>query len=260
MNTLITEKIRQHFSSVAIYKDPASINSLFAGRNLPSFVKDFIIKKYINPDGSIKREELTVFLDKVIPQKQESVKDRLDAGEEIKILARFIIYIDLVRGVRRFAIPDLGIKLNEGQIPEYVYKNQARYCGEELGEGGRKYFAKQNMLWGLASESDIPRDRSLLIGYTVLEKIVQMPREEMNKYFADSSGLGNNGSIVGQINTTQDTISGLTSAVFSSNKYVRIPTLPDMEDLTVSFWFKLDSDASSYKAIFSWQNSPTESL
>lgn len=69
--------------------------------------------------------------------------------------------------------------------PEYVYRNQAQYC-EEQGEGGRKYFAKQNMLWGLASESDIPRDRSLLIGYTVLEKIVQMPREEMNKYFADA--------------------------------------------------------------------------
>ncbi|MBQ8905888.1 MAG: hypothetical protein IJY85_05915, partial [Ruminococcus sp.] len=28
--------------------------------------------------------------------------------------------------------------------------------------------------------------RSLLIGYTVLERIVQMPREEMNKYFADA--------------------------------------------------------------------------
>lgn len=145
MNTLITEKIRQHFSSVAIYKDPASINSLFAGRNLPSFVKDFIIKKYINPDGSIKREELTVFLDKVIPQKQESVKDRLDAGEEIKILARFIIYIDLVRGVRRFAIPDLGIKLNEGQIPEYVYK---KHQGE-LVEGEK---------WGIIKLSVVPDD------------------------------------------------------------------------------------------------------
>lgn len=73
----------------------------------------------------------------------------------------------------------------EQSDPEYVYRNQAKYC-EELGEGGREYFAKQNMLWGLASEGDIPRDRSLLIGYAVLEKIVQMPREEMNKYFADA--------------------------------------------------------------------------
>ena len=70
--------------------------------------------------------------------------------------------------------------------PEYVYRNQARYCEDGLGEGGKKYFAKQNMLWGLASEADIPRDTSLLIGYAALEKIARTPREEMNKYYADA--------------------------------------------------------------------------
>lgn len=74
----------------------------------------------------------------------------------------------------------------ERSDPEYVYRNQARYCEEELGEGGRKYFAKQNMLWGLVSEGDIPRDMSLLIGYAALEQIVQMPREEMKQYYADA--------------------------------------------------------------------------
>ena len=106
-----------------IYKDPASTNSLFAGRNLPSFVKDFILKRYINDDGSVNRLGLTEFLDMVIPQKQTEVKDRLASGEELTLLTRFIVYIDLVKGVRRFGIPDLGIKINEGQIPVYVYKN-----------------------------------------------------------------------------------------------------------------------------------------
>lgn len=108
---------------MAIFKDPSSTNSLFAGRNLPSFVKDFILKRYINADGSVNRQGLTDFLDKVIPERQTEVKDRLDAGEELTLLTRFIIYIDLVKGLRRFGIPDLGIKINEGQIPQYVYKN-----------------------------------------------------------------------------------------------------------------------------------------
>lgn len=73
----------------------------------------------------------------------------------------------------------------EQSDPEYVYRNQARYC-EELGEGGRKYFAKQNMLWGLASQEDIPRDMALLTGYAALEQIVQMPREKVNQYYADA--------------------------------------------------------------------------
>jgi ATP-dependent Lon protease len=121
MNETISEKIKTHFSSMAIYKDPSSTNSLFVGRNLPSFVKDFILKKYINEAGQVDRGALTSFLDIVIPQKAESVKDKLGQGEQLTLLTRFIIYIDLVKGVRRFAIPDLGIKLNEGQIPEYVY-------------------------------------------------------------------------------------------------------------------------------------------
>lgn len=121
MDNSLSEKIRTQFASMAIYKDSASTNSLFAGRNLPSFVKDFVLKKYINELGQVDKNGLTNFLDTVIPQKAEEVKDRLGNGEELTLLTRFIIYIDLVKGVRRFGIPDLGIKINEGQIPEYVY-------------------------------------------------------------------------------------------------------------------------------------------
>lgn len=76
---------------------------------------------------------MTNFLDQVIPQ--TNVKDRLGAGEELTLLTRFIIYIDLVKGIRRFGIPDLGIKINEGQIPEYVYKSHHGELvdGEKMG-------------------------------------------------------------------------------------------------------------------------------
>jgi ATP-dependent Lon protease len=142
MQAGISQKVREQFAPMAIYKDPISTNSLFAGRNLPSFVKDFILKRFINKDdGSVNRLELTRFLDQVIPQ--TNVKDRLDAGEELTILTRFIIYIDLVNGIRRFGIPDLGIKLNEGQIPEYVYKNHQG----ELVDGEK---------WGIIKLSVLP--------------------------------------------------------------------------------------------------------
>lgn len=122
MTNELSLKLREQFSAMTIYKDPNSTGSLFAGRNLPSFVKDFLLKRYIKPDGSIDRVKLTSFLDSVIPLNQSEVKDRLDCGEELTLLARFIVYIDLVKGIRRFAIPDMGIKQSEGQIPEYVYK------------------------------------------------------------------------------------------------------------------------------------------
>lgn len=145
MNTAISEKIREQFAPMAIYKDPISTNSLFAGRNLPSFVKDFLLKRYINPDGSVDRQKLTTFLDQVIPQQDTEVKDRLDAGQEITLLCRFQVYIDLVRGLRRFGIPDLGIKTNEGIIPEYVYSKHPR----ELVDGEK---------WGIIKLSVLPDD------------------------------------------------------------------------------------------------------
>ena len=145
MNQELSNKIREQFAAMTIYKDPTTTGSLFAGRNLPSFVKDFLLKRYINPDGSIQRERLTAFLDSVIPTNQASVKDRLDCGEELTLLARFIVEIDLIKGIRRFGIPDVGIKTREGQIPEYVYKN---HMGE-LVEGEK---------WGIIKLALLPDD------------------------------------------------------------------------------------------------------
>ena len=122
MNEINSSKIRTYFAPMAIYKDPNSTDSLFAGRNLPAFVKDYLLKRFINPEGKVDRGGLTSFLNKVIPQDPASVKDRLGMGEEVTLLTRFTIYIDLVRGIRRFSIPDLGIKLTEGQIPPYIYE------------------------------------------------------------------------------------------------------------------------------------------
>lgn len=136
MKEEICEKIRQHFSAMSIYKDPASTNSLFVGRNLPAFVKDFLLKRYLNiQTGEVDKLALTQFLDKVIPSQQGAVKDRLQNGEEVTLLARFIVYIDIVKNERQFAIPDYGIKLREGIIPEYVYsKNSGDFVdGERWG-------------------------------------------------------------------------------------------------------------------------------
>ena len=119
MKEELSDKIKSQFANMAIYKDPTNTNSLFVGRNLPSFVKDFILKRFIKENGKIDEQLLTAWLDEVIPQ--ESVKDKLGQGEQLTLLVRFIVYIDLVKNLYRFAIPDLGIKLNEGRIPEYVF-------------------------------------------------------------------------------------------------------------------------------------------
>lgn len=123
MKSEICEKIRTYFSQMSIYKDPEKTNSIFVGRNLPAFVKDFLLKRFMNVQtGNIDTIGLTEFLDNVIPANPGSVKDKIVSGQEVTLLARFIVYIDLVKGVKQFAIPDFGIKLSDGIIPEFTYK------------------------------------------------------------------------------------------------------------------------------------------
>lgn len=146
MRQELQQKIREHFSAMSIYKDPQATNSLFSGRNLPSFVKDYLIKRYLNTQtGEIDTRGLSCFLDQVIPTNGAQVKDDIISGKEVVLLTRFIIYIDLVKGEKQFAIPDYGIKLKEGIIPEYVY---TKHVGEFVD--GEK--------WGIVKLCHLPDD------------------------------------------------------------------------------------------------------
>ena len=113
------QKIRQVFPDIAILKDQDNY-SVFNGRNLPSFVKDFLIRKHINSEGVLNKDAIFAFLDKHIPNNSNIVKSRLLNQETVQLLTRFIITTDIKNGKIRFAIPDVGIKTSEAVIPEYV--------------------------------------------------------------------------------------------------------------------------------------------
>lgn len=73
----------------------------------------------------------------------------------------------------------------EQDDPEYVYRNQARAC-DEMSENIRRIEARHNMLYGLASPQDVPRDQAIWTGYAALEHIAHVSREQMKRYYADA--------------------------------------------------------------------------
>lgn len=132
----IVTKVREVFSAMSILKDSVRANSLFAGRNLPSFVKDYLLKRHLDlQTGDIDTHGLSLFLDRVIPSETGMVKDRILSGEEVSLLCRFGVNIDLVKGQKQFAIPDYGVKLREGIIPEYVYRQHQGGIGRRREVG-----------------------------------------------------------------------------------------------------------------------------
>lgn len=117
--SVIGEKIKQVFGSAAVYKNPANYD-VFNGRNLPSFVKDYLISTHITPDGIFKREALSRFLDAHIPKDNSAIRARLRRGETLTLLARFVVTTNLAQNKTSFQIPDMGIKASDTLIPDYL--------------------------------------------------------------------------------------------------------------------------------------------
>ncbi|QTA89689.1 BREX system Lon protease-like protein BrxL [Desulfonema magnum] len=141
MNPL-DEKIRNSFPDESVYKIPKRY-SVFSGKSLPSFIKDWLIRKFTDEDGELDSYGLLRFLEEHIPHKNSDIKNRIRThGEQVTILTRFIVETDIQKNVLRFSIPDLGIKTNEGKIPDRLAKKY-----NELRDGE---------MWGVISLIYIP--------------------------------------------------------------------------------------------------------
>lgn len=116
----ISNKIKQVFPDLSVLKNPDNY-SVFNGRNLPSFVKDYLIKKFVNTEGELDNIGITRFLNEHIPAKGSDVKSMLRTDRiTLNLLTRFTVTTDIKKNKLRFSIPDLGIAGNDGLIPDYV--------------------------------------------------------------------------------------------------------------------------------------------
>jgi len=128
----LDEKIKSIFVEESVYKNPKKYG-VFAGYNLPSFVKDWLLKKFTDENEELDVDALKYFLNSHIAHKGKSIKGTLiNDLKEIKLLARIIVEPDVKSGILKFSIPDVGIKLNEGRIPQYIAKEFPELKGGEV--------------------------------------------------------------------------------------------------------------------------------
>ena len=115
-------KIKQNFPEESLYKSKDRYN-VFSGKILPSFIKDWLIKKFTDSNDNLDSSALINFMEKHIPLQKNNIKSQLRTHrEEMTILTRFIVENDIRNNILKFSIPDLGIKSNEGRIPDYIAK------------------------------------------------------------------------------------------------------------------------------------------
>lgn len=154
MSFYLDEKIKNVFPEESIYKKPGGY-SYFSGLNLPSFIKDWLIKKFTDVNDVIDEESLMLFLEKHLPGKNSNISGRLIQGETLTILARIIVEVNIASGEYRFGLPDLGIKTKDGKISPYVVRSNPN-----LGEGE---------LWGIVTLEYRERDEEKVLSRGFIE-------------------------------------------------------------------------------------------
>lgn len=100
--------VKECFPDLAIMKRKSN-EALFKGRNLPSFVRDFILRRCADKNGNVDGELVRQYLDTKMPADGESIKQRLIGGDSINMTTRFIVNTDIAQGIVHFAMPDIGI-------------------------------------------------------------------------------------------------------------------------------------------------------
>lgn len=118
----INQKIKEVFPDLSVMKR-ASNNALFKGRNLPSFVKDFVLRRYTDGEGNVNTDALKQYLDEKMPIEAESVKQRLLNGGAVNITTRFVTITDIANARVKVTLPELGINADTYVTPQLLRDN-----------------------------------------------------------------------------------------------------------------------------------------
>lgn len=129
----MTEKLREYFDDMVVFKDLKN-NSVFSSLGLPSFTRDWLLRKFEDDEGNFDIEELSAFVRRYIPQRSNwnAIKSRIVKDHErIKMLTKISIDVNIRTGEISFSLPDLGLSSKETIIEDYIWQE----VKEELVSG-----------------------------------------------------------------------------------------------------------------------------
>ena len=128
------ERLRDNFDEMVVYKDLKKTN-FFSALSLPSFMRDWLLRKFEDEDGEFDKDDLARFVKKFIPRKDDwnAIKNRIVVeGEKVKFLAKVSVNIDIRTGEISFALPEFGLGFKE-TIIENLVKGRDIWGMIELG-------------------------------------------------------------------------------------------------------------------------------
>ena len=117
------DKLRDCFDEMVVYKDLKK-NSIFKALKLPSFLRDWVLKKFEDDEGHFDVDEMSCFVNTYMPRKEEwlGIKNRIIVeNERVKILTKISIDIDIKTEEITFSLPDFGLSNKETVIEPHMW-------------------------------------------------------------------------------------------------------------------------------------------
>ena len=164
------ERLKDSFDDMVVYKDLQHSNFISSFK-LPSYMRDWVLKRFQDEDGSVDVESATAFVNQFIPKKNQwnQYLDRIVKQQEtVRILAKITVYIDIASQNIMFDLPDFGLKRSDTVIPDDVWEE----CSAAL--------LKSEETWGILDlgyqfpKNDKGRGKIKLLGF-----------QEFSPYVAD---------------------------------------------------------------------------
>ncbi len=119
-----TQKLREAFPDTTVFKDP-NIAAIFKAASIPSFLRDWILKRKAESDGKIHdAEALRKYIYEIIPRREDLLDLQTAArteGHTKKFLAKIEIQFSVRSDEYTFAITELGLKHSETLIEDYIW-------------------------------------------------------------------------------------------------------------------------------------------
>lgn len=135
----LNERLKDYFDEMVVYKDLKK-NNFIASFKLPSFMRDWVLKRFQDDEGNIDVEEATSFIKKFIPKAEDwkAIKNRIvNENERVKFLAKVSVDINIKTQKISFSLPDFNLAFKDTIIPTDTWSN----CSETL--------LKSEETWGI---------------------------------------------------------------------------------------------------------------
>ncbi len=120
---MIEEKVKKIFADMVVLKDPKR-SEFFSNLSMPSYMRDWLVMKFSDQNGSIDYDSVLTYIKKNIPDREsfQVIKYDLTRGNTVKFLARLRINVNIKKRIVEFELPDFGGNKNgaSGIVTEEV--------------------------------------------------------------------------------------------------------------------------------------------